>query len=174
MSMQLLGNIYKPIRGNHNQIVYIGKNPTVSIICAKCHKIRLLNLEEYPYFGMSVRITCVCSYSFKMSLERRQHIRQSTKLLGELITAKKEILRYPIVVRSLSLKGLGFTRNHKLDYKVGDIFKVIVHLKKRNSTYFAGKSSARVYGNMLVKHLSDCYVGTEFCRLIHKNTSKID
>jgi hypothetical protein len=125
--MQRLRNIYRPIRGNVGQIVYTGKNPRVSIICAKCHKIRVLNLEEYPYFGMSVGIRCECSYSFKMRLERRQHIRQSTRLLGEIIMAKKEILRYPIVVRSLSLKGLGFTRNHKLDYQVGDIFKVIVH-----------------------------------------------
>lgn len=172
--MQILGGIYEPILGNDEQIVYIGKNPTVNIICAKCHKIRLLNLEEYPHFGMSVRLRCECAYSFKMRLERRQYIRKSTKLLGEIIIARKELLRYPIVVRSLSLKGLGFTRNHKLDYQVGDIFRVIVYLKNRSGTYFAGRPSTRVYGNMLVRHLSDCYVGTQFCGLIHKNILKVD
>ena len=127
MHMQMLRTIYRPIHGHDKQTVYIGKNPRLSIICANCHKIRVWNLEEYPYFGMSVGIRCECSYSFKMRLERRQHIRQSTRLLGEIIIAKKEILRYPIVIRSLSLKGLGFTRNHKLDYQVGDIFKVKVY-----------------------------------------------
>ena len=172
--MQILGGIYETILGIDEQIVYTGKNPTVSIICAKCHKIRLLNLEAYPHFGMSVRIRCECEYSFKMRLERRQYIRKSTKLLGEILIAQKELLRYPIVVRSLSLKGLGFIRNHKLDYQVGDIFRVIVYLKNRSGIYFAGRSSTRVYGNMLVRHLSEWYVGTQFCGLIQKNTLKVD
>jgi hypothetical protein len=76
--------------------------------------------------------------------------------MGEIFDKQNRIKRYPIVVKSLCSNGLGFSRNHRLNYKEGHIFRIRLFL--------ANKSE--LFGNIKIIHSNDFLIGAQFSELV--------
>ena len=152
------GYTYKPVHAKNNQIVHVDGKLKLGIICNKCHRVAIYSLEMFHFFGRPVKVKCLRNCSTTIILERRQYKRRTLKLMGLVSHLENRQKKYPVIIKSLSPKGLGFSRNHHLDFSIGDRFVIKIHLDNVNDT--------ALYGNIVVRYHSDFYIGAEFRRLV--------
>lgn len=156
--MRPLGYIYEPTHPTDGNVIYVGSNTSVSVICSKCRKVAILNLQGFDHYGRLLKLNCGCQSSSKIFLERRKYNRNNVKIWGEIFDKHNRIRRYPIVVKSLSCNGIGFSRNHQLDYGLGHIFRIRLLL--------ANKSE--LFGNITIVHGNAFLIGAQFSELLRK------
>lgn len=154
--MRSIGYIYESAHPTDDNVIYVGSNTSVSVICSKCRKVAIITLQGFDHYGRLLRLNCDCKSSSKILLERREDNRKNVRIMGEIFDKQKRIKRYPIVVKSLSSNGLGFSRNHRLNYTEGHIFRIRLFL--------ANKSE--LFGNIKIIHSNDFLIGAQFSELV--------
>ena len=154
--MRPKGYIYEVTHPKDDDVIYVGANTSVSVICSKCRKVAIITMQGFDHYGRLLRLNCDCKSSSKILLERRECDRKNVRIMGEIFDKQNRIRRYPIVVKSLSSNGLGFSRNHRLNYKEGHIFRIRLFL--------ANKSE--LFGNIKIIHSNDFLIGAQFSELV--------
>ena len=157
--MRPKGNIYEPIYTTDDNVIYVGKNTSVTVICSKCRKVGIINLQGFDHYGRLLKLNCGCKSGSKILLERRECNRKDVRILGEIFDEENRVRRYPIVVKSLSCNGVGFSRNHQLNYAVGHIFRVKLSLTNKSE----------LLGNITIVHSNDFLIGAQFSELANKD-----
>ncbi|UCF01641.1 MAG: hypothetical protein JSV14_14940 [Deltaproteobacteria bacterium] len=161
--MRPMGYIYEPTHPTDDNVIYVGRNTSVSVICRKCRKVAVINLQGFDHYGRLLKLNCGCQSSSRILLERRKYNRRNVRILGEIFDKQNRIRRYPIVVKSLTYNGIGFGRNHQLNYALGHIFRIRLLL--------ANKSE--LLGNIRIIHSNDFLIGAQFSELVKKDDRKV-
>lgn len=156
--MRPTGYIYEPTYPTDENVIYVEESTSVSVICSKCRKVGIINLRGFDHYGRLLKLNCGCQSGSKILLERREYNRKNVRILGEIFDKQNRIRRYPIVVKSLSCNGLGFSRNHQLNYAVGHFFRIRLSLSKKSE----------LFGSIRIIHSNDYLIGAQFSELAKK------
>jgi hypothetical protein len=113
--------------------LYPDKNGNVTLLCHECGHIHRIDAASYQAPGKSTRlsITCdKCGHALEASISFRKHFRKETNLTGSCTTRFAQPNRTisgefsGIIVKNVSLSGIGFIVKSPLHVKEGDILDV--------------------------------------------------
>lgn len=113
--------------------VYPDKNGNVTLVCHGCGHSHRIDAAPYRAPGKSTRlsITCdKCGHALEASISFRKHYRKDTNLRGTCTTRFAQPHRTisgefsGIVVKNVSLSGIGFIVKSPIHAKEGDILDV--------------------------------------------------
>ena len=108
--------------------VYLDANGEGTITCIACGVKRSINMNKYGggIGGKTLNAQCrACSAVFRATFDFRRHGRVHVHLPGRLLQLRTREEVEPIVVTSLSMKGLGFVTAPGMSIGVGDKYEVV-------------------------------------------------
>ncbi len=129
-------------------------NNNATLICPKCGKSVVSNVEKYKTINKPIKVKCKCGHVYLVSLEIRKFYRKDVNLSGIYINNSKDKQEGNMMVRNLSLGGLKFALNHMSNVAVDDriIAKFVLDDRK--------KSEIKKQG--VVRNIYKNFVGIEF------------
>ena len=135
--------------------VFLNSENIAHFLCPQCETLWKKDLSALNNLTTNTVINCrcPCGHAFPVVLERRQYPRKSTNLGGAFIHDRKKT-RGIIVVKNISLGGLGFELTSDYRIATGDVVLVRFNLDDPFSTLVARES--------LIRKISGRYVGAEF------------
>ena len=131
---------------------YVKDNGKTTIKCPNCGMGRELDATKYVFSQKPFKATCKCGTNFSGKFEFRTHFRKQVRLSGHYIH-KTTKSKQNIVVKNLSLKGVGFTCLARPDLKVGDNLDITFWLDNPRSS--------KIQLWVEVKSVSGYYIGTQ-------------
>jgi hypothetical protein len=113
-----------------------------------------ITCPNYHIAKKPIKVKCRCGYNFSIILEHRRYHRRSVTIPGKLfqISSKKEV--DDILIKSLSVTGIGFEMKSLPAMKVGDSFEIVFTLDDNF------ESSVRE--QITIKRVKGNFVGAEF------------
>jgi RNase P subunit RPR2 len=123
--------------------VYPDKHGNVTLVCHECGYVHRIDISPYKESGKSNRlsITCKnCGHALEALISFRKHYRKETNLPGTCTTQSAHTNKTisgefsGIVVKNVSLSGIGFIVKSPLRAKEGDILNVKFKLDDPNQT----------------------------------------
>ena len=143
-----------------SRLVYVRPDDTAVIACHNCGFQKNLPVGLYKESKTKkLKIKCGCKNVFAVVLEFRQYFRKDTNLNGTFINHSQKNKRGPIIVKNLSMIGMGFVSREKTKFTLGDEITVLFRLDDTEKTMIKRK--------VIVKNTHEDYVGCEI-----KKTSK--
>lgn len=143
--------------------VYPDKHCNVTLVCHECGYVHRIDASPYKESGKSTRlsITCKnCGLTLEASISFRKHYRKETNLPGTCTTRfahpNKTITGEfsGIVVKNVSLSGIGFIVKSPLRAREGDILNVKFKLDDPKQTV--------INKQVVVRRISDDLFAGEF------------
>jgi len=132
--------------------------------CPSCRKLRKLSVGKYKQQGKrEITIRCSCKNLFHVCLEFRRHPRKPTKLIGRTINISKRKDPRKVIIKNISLGGVGFSPLNGLKYEIHDQLMVSFNLDNVAHTH--------IDTQVTVRAANENYVGCEFnsCRQFKKD-----
>lgn len=140
------------------QKLFVHGKIEVGITCPNCQRTKIMKMEEFKGSQHLFRVKCLCGSAFNVLLEKRAYYRKPTNLKG--FYSKKpdpEMQGWRLVVKKLSIKGMGFQIDRACAVRVGDIFHVQFTLDNQSESVIRGK--------VIVRNVNGEDVGAEFLEL---------
>ena len=135
--------------------VLVKENGETVISCPSCRKTKKLSVAQFKKNRkQEVRIRCCCSHVFCLCLEYRKYPRKNVKLLGKCINLSKHRVSQDIIIKNISLEGVGFCFFNRHRTKKDDQLQIIFELNDRNNT--------PMDMNATVRAADRDYIGCEF------------
>ncbi len=135
--------------------VLVKEGDNATITCPICQKSKKISVAKYKEQSKrELRIKCSCGNIFCLCLEYRKHPRKSVKLLGKSINLSKHRESQDIIIKNISLGGIGFYPFKKHRTEKEDRLQVSFALNDRNSTLIDTDATVRAAGKD--------YIGCEF------------
>jgi hypothetical protein len=135
--------------------VLVKEGDVAIITCPLCKKSKKLSVAKYKEIGKrELRIKCSCGNIFCLLLEYRRHPRKPVKLLGKSINLSKHRERQDIIVKNISLGGIGFYPFKTHRTQKDDRLQVSFALSDSNNTPIDTNATVRAAGKD--------YIGCEF------------
>ena len=124
------------------------------ITCPNCEKKKIINVASYRIVKKPIKVKCYCGYNFSVVLEHRRYHRRNVTIPGKLfqIQSKKEF--DDILIKSISVTGIGFEIKSLRNIKVGDTFEIAFTL---NDNF-----NSAVREQIVVKRVQGNVIGAEF------------
>ncbi|MFH2091537.1 MAG: PilZ domain-containing protein, partial [Pseudomonadota bacterium] len=123
------------------------------IACPECGKIKQMDVSRFNDIVKEVKLkcTCTCQHVFQVILERRQHVRKSVDLSGELIFGDKRAL---VRVLDVSRIGLKIKTTQPLPLTIGS----------KSTIYFVldDVGNSKVSKEVTIKSVNGTLVGLAF------------
>jgi hypothetical protein len=122
----------------------------VTVCCPKCGALRTIDVAALEATAKREKITCKCGEIFRAFIEFRRAFRKSVNLNGKYkdLNGPK---RGNMVVKDLSIGGIGFICNTAHNIKFGDLLEVAFTLDD-------AQKSVIVRG-VRVQHAKDGFIG---------------
>ena len=134
--------------------VYVRPDDTAVIACHNCGLQKNLPVGSYKESKTKkLKIKCVCKNVFTVVLEFRKYFRKDTNLFGAFINHSQKNKRSPIIVKNLSMVGVGFVPREKNKFTIGDEITVLFRLDDTERTMIKRKA--------IVRSIHEDYVGCE-------------
>jgi len=131
---------------------YVNDDGKATLKCPNCNMRKEIDATKHVFSRKPFKSICKCGTRFSGKFEFRTHFRKQVRLSGHYIhkitKSKKNIL-----VKNLSLKGVGFTCLGRPDLKVGDNLDITFWLDNRKSS--------KIQLWVEVKSVSGQYIGTQ-------------
>ena len=139
--------------------VFLNPDNIAHFFCPKCKKLwkKDLSAIQNPTQNVVFNCKCPCGHAYPVVLDRRQYPRKETNLGGAFIHDRKKI-RGIIVVKNISLGGLGFELTRDYVIATGDVVLVRFNLDDPFGTLVAKEA--------LIRKIKGSYVGAEFLERI--------
>jgi len=135
--------------------VLVREGDDAIITCPLCRKTKKLSVALYrEKKKRDLRIKCSCAEIFRVCLEYRKHPRKPVKLLAQSINLSKHRERQDVIIRNISLGGIGFSPFQKHRNRINDLLQVLFSLDDCHNTFINAKVSVRAANRD--------YVGCEF------------
>jgi hypothetical protein len=135
--------------------ILVKEGNTAIATCPSCRKIRKLSVGKYKKQGKRhLKIKCSCKELYDVFLEFRRYPRKPIKLIGKSFNLSKRKERQDIIVRNISLGGIGFLPFTKHRTEMYDQLVVSFELDDANHTPIDAQVTVRV--------ADENYVGCEF------------
>ena len=138
--------------------IYVTQGQTGTFICPQCQKSKTVSVSKLikSSKNLNINVRCPCGHIFTSFLERRKYFRKETNLIGTFVRfvdgEPKD--RGRMVVRDLSLTGVGLKFQLSHDFEIGDILEIDFKLDNSKET--------RLNRKVIIRNIKDSYVGTEF------------
>ena len=125
----------------------VKEGDTATISCPICLKAKKISVARYREQNKrELRIKCSCGNIFCLCLEYRKHPRKPVKLLGKCINLSKHRERQDIIIKNISLGGIGFYPFRKHRTQKEDRLEVSFLLNDRNNTPIDADAIVRAAG----------------------------
>lgn len=117
------------------RMVQVKEHDEAAILCPGCSKVKNISVESYRRAGKrDLRVKCSCGELFGLCLEYRKYYRKPVKLLGKSINFSNHRETQDIVVKNISMGGIGFCPFQKHKTRQGDRLQVFFELNDSSST----------------------------------------
>lgn len=138
---------------------YVRKDGTMVLKCPYCSHSRVVSVSRFKEKKKNIKIKCSCSMTFIVILELRRMFRKNTYLKGSFINYsrteyKGAYVRGKIIVKNLSMGGIGFETAEKCNIEKDDELEVTFTLDDIHSS--------EINKRVLVKTITGNFVGCEF------------
>ncbi|MBW2471317.1 MAG: PilZ domain-containing protein [Deltaproteobacteria bacterium] len=141
--------------------VLVKENDEALIACPCCNITKKLSVEIYKQNSKrDLRIKCCCGNVFCLCLEYRKNYRKTVKLLGKSTNLSNHRESQDIIIKNISLGGVGFCPFAEHKIRQNDRLQVSFLLNDFNNT--------NINTDVTVRTVDNDYVGCEF-----NNTRKI-
>ncbi len=149
------------------QKVFITDDKMATFICPECSETKAADVSKYKQINKEVRlkIKCACGFSYSVLLERRQQFRKTTAFPGKYtsLPSSGSIQQGDLTVKDISRTGLKLELKMMPGFIVGDRLSVEFRLDDKQKTM--------IKKEVVVKKISNRFVGSEFCSLDPSNPS---
>lgn len=134
--------------------VYMDSENEGEITCPNCEKKKVINVTNYRIVKKPIKVKCRCGYSFSIILEHRRYDRRNVTIPGKLfqIPSKKEV--DDILIKSISVTGIGFETKSLTTIQVGDNFEIVFTLDDN--------FDSAVRERITIKRVKGNFIGAEF------------
>ena len=114
------------------------------VTCPFCRKIKKISVERFRGTGKRhLRVRCRCRETFSICLEYRKHPRKSVRLLGKSINLSRKMRQQDIIIKNISLGGLGFYIFDMVRPRNEDIIQLVFNLNDIQQTQISTKATVR-------------------------------
>ena len=135
--------------------VLVKKGDVAIITCPFCRKMKKVSVTKYKEEKKrELSIRCSCGNIFCLCLEYREYPRKSVRLLGKSINLSKSRESLDIIIKNISLGGIGFYALKNNRTRKDDWLQVLFALNDCNNT--------PVDADTIVRAATGDYVGCEF------------
>jgi hypothetical protein len=136
------------------QKVFVREDGTTVVKCPYCALARTVSVQKFKEKKQTLKIKCCCKKSYSVTLEFRKTYRKSTSLKGSYINLTLENETGLMMVKDVSMGGIGFEVIGKNHIEKGHELVVTFTLDDTHSSVIKKQVVARiVVGN---------FVGCEF------------
>jgi hypothetical protein len=90
------------------QKAFVREDGTTVLKCPFCSHARTVSVEKIKDKKKAIKVKCSCQESYSVSLELRKMYRKSTNLNGRYINLSLDNERGMMVVKDVSMGGIGF------------------------------------------------------------------
>ncbi|MFP4476992.1 MAG: PilZ domain-containing protein [Desulfatibacillaceae bacterium] len=133
--------------------IYVDTDDNAVFLCPECGKTRQACVKKFRNRKGALKVKCECSHVWAVELEFRTSYRKQTNLPGGF-TRKQPLHGGRMVVRNLSMGGLGFDTTTQHFLKEGDV--ISIHF------WLDDKHRSEIKKSAVVRVVSGNYVGAEF------------
>ena len=140
--------------------VYRNRDNSAMVVCPHCESARRVDVGKIRKCGHRVRLRCNCGGVFDAFVECRQAYRKVTRLVGFYNKAGVLEERGEMIVRNISLTGIGFVTLEAHNLKKDDEVTVEFTLDDERHS--------RIVKNFIVRRITkNNYVGCESYKPAH-------
>jgi hypothetical protein len=136
------------------QVVRLNPDNTAVIKCPQCGTTRKVNAAKLNNPRGPLKARCKCGAAFHVLFDVRKAYRKETRLHGNYVKHSGDEEQGRIIVRNISLSGIGFTTLTKHNLKQGDKVKLKFTLDD--------KRRSEIEKDGIVKAVNDKYIGCQF------------
>jgi hypothetical protein len=134
--------------------VYVNEDNTALLVCPHCGTRRTVNVAKYKGHRDPLKVRCTCRTAFLVFLEFRRAYRKETYLHGNCAKFPTCKEWSKMVVRNVSLTGVGFTTLTSHNLRKDDELKAKFTLDD--------KRRSEIEKKVVVRVVKDKYIGCEF------------
>lgn len=140
------------------QRVYVSQDRKATFSCPQCGLVKEKDVSKYIGLKQQVRLKCkcVCSYTYPVIFERRQHIRKSVQLPGSYSSGKEQ---GTLVVENISRTGLKLKLNCETSLQVESRMRIKFTLDD--------VAGSEVQSEVVVRNVRPPVLGVEFTSMNH-------
>ncbi len=136
------------------QKAFVRNDNTAVIKCPKCRKAKSIAAEQYKKHTKSFKVRCTCKHVFNVKFEFRKTYRKETYLIGSYSNKSLPGPQVSMIVRNISLTGLGFDIHGKHSIEKGHVLQVEFRLDTA--------SQDLIQEEVIVKLVKANFLGCEF------------
>ena len=137
--------------------VYVNEDGKAVIVCPHCGTSKTVSVAKFRPSRNALKVRCTCRSTFTVCLEFRTAYRKQIYLPGHY--TKMPVSWGDMVVKNISLSGIGFETVTEHQLKVGDEVTVKFTLDD--------VSGSVVKKKVVVRVVKDKYIGCEFYERAH-------
>ena len=127
--------------------VQVKEGDVAIITCPLCKKSKKISVTKYKEIRKrDLRIKCSCAYIFSLCLEYRRYPRKPVRLLGKSINLSQQRENQDIIIKNISLGGIGFYPFRKHRTRKEDRLQVTFALSDYNNTSVEADATVRSAG----------------------------
>jgi len=128
------------------------------ITCGHCGTRKTVQLASYHFDAQSPsrdkKVKCVCGTIFHVQFDLRKYPRIAVGLQGEIFQPGQKKKIGDIVIKSLSVGGIGFEISNEMLFRKGDRLEVVFYLDDDTQSV--------IREEIVVKNVQKVFVGAEF------------
>ena len=91
------------------QKAFVRADGTTVLKCPHCRHARTVSVAKLKNKKKIIKIKCSCQQSYSVSLELRKMYRKETNLNGQFVNVSLDYERGAMLVKDVSMGGVGFT-----------------------------------------------------------------
>ena len=134
--------------------IYVGLDDTALISCPHCSRKKMMPVSSCKGKKSRIKIKCGCNNVFICELDFRKKFRKKINLPGKFTNHSRKNTRGDIIVKNLSMNGLGFTTVDINKLQKGEGITVSFKLDNANRTI--------IKKELIVRDIQKNTVGCEF------------
>ena len=136
------------------QKAFVREDGTTVLKCPFCRDARIVSVQKIKDKKKVVKIKCSCQESYSVSLELRKLYRKSTSLSGRYVNLSLNNENCRMIVKDVSMGGIGFEAVGKTHIKKEDEIEVTFTLDDTHSSV--------IKKQVVVKMVRDKFAGCEY------------
>jgi transcription elongation factor Elf1 len=136
------------------QKAFVREDGTTVLKCPHCRHARTVSVQKIKDKKKVIKVKCSCEKSYSVSLELRKMYRKSTNLKGKFVNLSESNQSGSMIVKDVSMGGIGFESPNASAIKVEDELEVTFTLDDTHSSV--------IKKNVAVRIVRGNFVGCEF------------
>jgi hypothetical protein len=113
---------------------YVNDDGKTTLKCPNCEIHKRIDFNKHVFSRKPFKAICKCGTQFRGIFEFRRHFRKQVRLSGHYTHKITKSEKKDILVKNLSLHGVGFTCLGRPDLKVGDNLEITFWLDNPKSS----------------------------------------